>query len=114
MAEDQLTSAASTASHESEQDIEAEPEKKHVQSKTVELEITEPVVPRATPKTRSSGRSSGSGEQRSTKISKPVNKFGPSSSPRTPKRKSCTSLPSAVRNTGSNISGKMSSIAQTV
>ena len=54
MAEDQLTSATSTNSHKSGQDIEAEPEKKHVQSKTVELEITEPVVPRATPTTRSS------------------------------------------------------------
>ena len=64
MAEDQFTSAASAASQKSEQEIEAdpecrteaEPEKKHVQNKVVELEITEPTASRTTSTTRSSGR----------------------------------------------------------
>ena len=115
MSEDQLTSAAS---HESEQvieaelerRIEAEPEKKHVQNKTVECENTEHTVSRAT----STTRSSGSGECRSSRVSKPFNKINPSPSPRTPKRKSRTSLPSAERNTGNKILRKMLSIAQTV
>jgi hypothetical protein len=111
--EEQLTSAASTASQESEQEIEAEPEKEkeHVQDKSNKLESTE-TIPRAPSSGRSSGRSSGSGGRRSTRISKPVKKFDPSPSPRTPIRKSRTSLPSAVKSTGSKISGKMSSIAR--
>ena len=66
---------------------------------------------------RSSGKSSGSKEWRSTRSSKPVNKFDQSHSPTTPrthKRKSRTSLLSTVRNTGSIISGKMLSLTQTV
>ena len=51
---------------------------------------------------------------RSGRLKKPVNKFDPSPTQRTPQRKSHPSLPTAVRNTGSRILGTMSSIAQTV
>ena len=49
ISEDQLTSAAWTASHKSKQEIEAKPEKEQIRK----LEITEPTVSRATSTTRS-------------------------------------------------------------
>ena len=57
ISEDQLTSAAWTASHESEQEIEAKPEQrteaKPEKEQIRKLEITEPTVSRATSTTRS-------------------------------------------------------------
>ncbi len=97
ISEDQLTSAASTASHESEQEIKAEPEQRteaELEKEQIrELEITEPTVSRATSTTRSSD--SGGGRRFYHSLTPRA--------PRTHKRKACPCLPTAVRNTGNRI-----------